>query len=620
MLEAAVGTKEAPALTLLAENARYTRAVSVFPSLTPVCVSSIVTGAYPDTHRIPHLVWYHRGQQTHRRVRIVVRRDPPGGHAPVDPRRDPEHERRAPVAGCVDGLRAAGGRRPDDGRGQHHLLPRPHAAPDDDPRRHALGARPEALLLLQPLRVRRDRRARRVAQPLGGHDRRVRGRSRPLAGHARRLRLLRLLPVRLRLPLACARARLAAGGNRARRPRALVARRGGGRAGRVSRALRRPPLLRPRADARQPQREAAEALSRPRRRRRHRLEPRGHGLPPRELPAGRARARRAARPGAVRGSRRLPRRRSDRRPEGGGGARRAERRLSRTRTAGWTPLSATPTPARSSSRQLPATSLPTSAAATTRVAGATARSSRGTPRCRCCSPASRASRAASSTSRRSCCRTSVSDFEPERRAMVELQLRARDIVDERVLQAMETRPPRALRSSGGAAARVRGRGATDRLRPDHLPAVHGRAHLRGARAHGLGARARRRYRLRLPGRRARRARRRGGHDRAHPGARRRGEAGAGGGPATRTSRCASGTARSACPTARRSRRSRSRRRRPTSPRRSTSSSSPAGRMAIPVGRRRSQDLLLVVRSPEGPAVIRSVPCRFVPLLGEEGFD
>jgi protein-L-isoaspartate(D-aspartate) O-methyltransferase len=47
---------------------------------------------------------------------------------------------------------------------------------------------------------------------------------------------------------------------------------------------------------------------------------------------------------------------------------------------------------------------------------------------------------------------------------------------------------------------------------------------------------------------------------------------------------------------------------------------PGGRMAVPVGRRRAQDLLLVVRSPEGPAVIRSVPCRFVPLLGEEGFD
>ena len=25
-------------------------------------------------------------------------------------------------------------------------------------------------------------------------------------------------------------------------------------------------------------------------------------------------------------------------------------------------------------------------------------------------------------------------------------------------------------------------------------------------------------------------------------------------------------------------------------------------------------------SPEGPAVVRSVPCRFVPLLGEEGFS
>jgi protein-L-isoaspartate(D-aspartate) O-methyltransferase len=44
-----------------------------------------------------------------------------------------------------------------------------------------------------------------------------------------------------------------------------------------------------------------------------------------------------------------------------------------------------------------------------------------------------------------------------------------------------------------------------------------------------------------------------------------------------------------------------------------------GRMVVPVGRRRSQELQLVVRSPEGPAVARSVPCRFVPLLGDEGF-
>jgi protein-L-isoaspartate(D-aspartate) O-methyltransferase len=46
---------------------------------------------------------------------------------------------------------------------------------------------------------------------------------------------------------------------------------------------------------------------------------------------------------------------------------------------------------------------------------------------------------------------------------------------------------------------------------------------------------------------------------------------------------------------------------------------PGGRLAVPVGGRRGQELQLVVRSPEGPAVLRSVPCRFVPLIGEEGF-
>jgi protein-L-isoaspartate(D-aspartate) O-methyltransferase len=47
---------------------------------------------------------------------------------------------------------------------------------------------------------------------------------------------------------------------------------------------------------------------------------------------------------------------------------------------------------------------------------------------------------------------------------------------------------------------------------------------------------------------------------------------------------------------------------------------PGGRLAVPVGGRRGQELRLVVRSPEGPAVLRSVPCRFVPLIGKEGFD
>jgi protein-L-isoaspartate(D-aspartate) O-methyltransferase len=47
---------------------------------------------------------------------------------------------------------------------------------------------------------------------------------------------------------------------------------------------------------------------------------------------------------------------------------------------------------------------------------------------------------------------------------------------------------------------------------------------------------------------------------------------------------------------------------------------PRGRMVIPVGGLHGQRLELVIKSPEGPAVVRSVPCRFVPLVGEEGFD
>jgi len=46
---------------------------------------------------------------------------------------------------------------------------------------------------------------------------------------------------------------------------------------------------------------------------------------------------------------------------------------------------------------------------------------------------------------------------------------------------------------------------------------------------------------------------------------------------------------------------------------------PGGRLVVPVGGQRAQRLEVVVRSPEGPAVLHSVPCRFVPLVGEEGF-
>jgi len=44
-----------------------------------------------------------------------------------------------------------------------------------------------------------------------------------------------------------------------------------------------------------------------------------------------------------------------------------------------------------------------------------------------------------------------------------------------------------------------------------------------------------------------------------------------------------------------------------------------GRLVVPRGSRRGQELVLVERTPEGPRERASVPCRFVPLLGEEGF-
>ena len=60
--EDAVESGRAPALAYLHEHGAYRRALSTFPSLTPVCAATIATGAGPDVHRIPHLVWYDRGE------------------------------------------------------------------------------------------------------------------------------------------------------------------------------------------------------------------------------------------------------------------------------------------------------------------------------------------------------------------------------------------------------------------------------------------------------------------------------------------------------------------------------------------------------------------------------
>ncbi len=44
-----------------------------------------------------------------------------------------------------------------------------------------------------------------------------------------------------------------------------------------------------------------------------------------------------------------------------------------------------------------------------------------------------------------------------------------------------------------------------------------------------------------------------------------------------------------------------------------------GRMVIPVGDRFGQTLLKVVKTPQGPVMERSIPCVFVPLIGNHGW-
>ncbi len=61
--ERAIDGGRAPALSFLAAHGRYRQATSVFPSLTPVCLTSIATGAGPGVHHIPSLVWWNRRER-----------------------------------------------------------------------------------------------------------------------------------------------------------------------------------------------------------------------------------------------------------------------------------------------------------------------------------------------------------------------------------------------------------------------------------------------------------------------------------------------------------------------------------------------------------------------------
>ncbi len=67
MLERAIATGVAPVLERLVQGGRYVPdCVAAFPSVTPVCAASIVTGEGQDMHHIPGMNWFHR--EEHRYV------------------------------------------------------------------------------------------------------------------------------------------------------------------------------------------------------------------------------------------------------------------------------------------------------------------------------------------------------------------------------------------------------------------------------------------------------------------------------------------------------------------------------------------------------------------------
>jgi hypothetical protein len=63
LLEHGIESGVAPSLAYLVDEGSYARGTTTFPSLTPVCLSSLATGTHPDAHRVPHLAWYHRGEE-----------------------------------------------------------------------------------------------------------------------------------------------------------------------------------------------------------------------------------------------------------------------------------------------------------------------------------------------------------------------------------------------------------------------------------------------------------------------------------------------------------------------------------------------------------------------------
>jgi Type I phosphodiesterase / nucleotide pyrophosphatase len=63
LLDSTIAAGRAPTMDWLAgEGVRTDACVSTYPSLTPVCLSALVTGRHPAGSLIPSMTWYHRGQ------------------------------------------------------------------------------------------------------------------------------------------------------------------------------------------------------------------------------------------------------------------------------------------------------------------------------------------------------------------------------------------------------------------------------------------------------------------------------------------------------------------------------------------------------------------------------
>ncbi|WP_273483224.1 alkaline phosphatase family protein [Desulforamulus ruminis] len=62
-LKSCLAQGKLPALSFLVERGCLEECVSAFPTVTPVCMATLATGASPAQHGIPGFVWYHRGER-----------------------------------------------------------------------------------------------------------------------------------------------------------------------------------------------------------------------------------------------------------------------------------------------------------------------------------------------------------------------------------------------------------------------------------------------------------------------------------------------------------------------------------------------------------------------------